>query len=57
VLFAIAVAFSRVYLGVHYLPDVVAGFLAAATAAIGVYAVSAIPAVRARCASKTVRQR
>ncbi|MDJ0441444.1 phosphatase PAP2 family protein [Rhodococcus qingshengii] len=48
VVFAVSVAVSRLYLGVHYLTDVAGGFLAAATAALGLLAFGSIPAVRAR---------
>ncbi len=45
--FALAVGWSRVYLGVHYLPDVVGSYLVVASAALLVSAFFGIPAVRA----------
>ncbi len=45
--FAVGVGWSRVYLGVHYLPDVVGSYLVVASAALLVNAFFGVPAVRA----------
>lgn len=46
--FAGGVAFARMYLGVHYLPDVAGGFLSASAAALLVAGVLGLGPVRAR---------
>jgi len=43
--FALVVGWSRVYLGVHYLPDVIGSYLAVAAAAFGLRAFLGFPAV------------
>ena len=45
--FAVGVGWSRVYLGVHYLPDVIGSYLVVASAALLVNAFMVFPAVRA----------
>ncbi|KPC71753.1 hypothetical protein ADL35_32685 [Streptomyces sp. NRRL WC-3753] len=46
VVFAASVAFARVYLGVHYLPDVLGGLLAATSAALLVSGLMQLPPAR-----------
>ncbi|MDH6125018.1 phosphatase PAP2 family protein [Kitasatospora sp. GP82] len=46
--FVVVVAASRMYLGVHYLPDVIGSCLGAAAAAAAVAALATLPAVRTR---------
>ena len=43
--FALIVGWSRVYLGVHYLPDVIGSYLAVAAAAFGLRAILGFPVV------------
>lgn len=52
--FALCVGWSRVYLGVHYLPDVVGSYLVVASAALLVNAFFGIPAMRALLARLTL---
>lgn len=48
VLFACGVAFARMYLGVHYLPDVAGGFIAATSSALLVAGLLQLPAISSR---------